>query len=563
MGRLATLALGVALTSPLAAACGKAVSSARRAPAAAGEGNADAGAPSGGDNPGDGGARSAAAGASGSPAGSDGGDASEGGAAAGGSGLVAMDGGAAGEGGSPAGAAGMPSPPAPGLSLSAITLAQSLEATIMRAGLAVSRRERGVPVIAGKRALLRAFVQLEPSFVGRELIGVLDLKSPGGSDTLVDRRVIAASSQHDQLDSTFSFAIEARDLEPDTKYRLRVLDADKTSLARFPADGFTPLLVEPSRNFSVVLLPMIANGQTPPTGTRELDGVRQRLLELYPVSEITLDVAAPLTLAKPLPPNDDDAWGNALDALLTARDEAGAPDDVFYYGMLTPAVSYDAYCEDGCYLGLSYVGGPDSPYEHGSVGLTAFADGSGATDAWDTLTHELGHALGREHSPCDVDEDVDIGFPYPAGDLGSTYGFDQQEQKLLDPHAYKDVMGYCTPVWVSDYTYRGLFASIEAMAGQAALRSFGTASGELLRVARIGRGGASSWRADRTGKLGSGLHSVALVDAAGRTVRVIEVRFRRLDHAPGGTVWLRATDLALRGAAWVDLRPLGGALLPI
>jgi hypothetical protein len=561
MGRLATLALGVALTGLLLPACGKAVSSARRAPAAAGEGNADAGAASGGDSPGNGGAGSEAASTSGAPAKGDGGVATDGGAAAGGGGLAAMDGGAAGESGAPAGSAGTPSPPAPGLALSAITLAQSLEATIMRSGLAVSRRERGVPVIAGKRALVRAFVQLEPGFVGRELIGVLDLTSADGSDTLVDRRVIAKSSQHDELGSTFSFAIEARDLAPDTKYRVRVLDADKTALARFPAGGFTPLAVESSLNLSVVLVPMIANGQTPPTGTRELEGVRQRLLALYPVSEVTLDVAAPITLAKPLPPNDDDAWGNALDTLLAARDEAGAPDDVFYYGMLTPAASYDAYCEDGCYLGLSYIGGPDSPYEHGSVGLTAFEDGSGASDAWDTLTHELGHALGREHSPCDVDEDVDAGFPYPAGDLGSTYGFDQELQELLDPHAYKDVMGYCTPVWVSDYTYRGLFESIEAMAGQPALRTFGIASGELLRVARIGRSGASSWRADRTGSLGSDLRSVALLDAGGRALGVTQARFRRLDHAPGGTVWLRAA--ALNGAAWVDLRPLGGALLPI
>jgi hypothetical protein len=449
------------------------------------------------------------------------------------------------------------------LELSAITIAQSLEVTLMRAGLSLPLRERGAPLIAGKRALVRAFVKLESGFVARELIGVLDLESPGGSDTLVDRRIISESSEHDQLDSTFSFAVEARDLEPDTKYRLRVLDADKQPLARFPSDGFKPLVLEPSRNLNVVLVPMIANGITPPSGRSEIDGVRRRLVQLYPVSEITLDVAAPLTLTKPLPPNGDDAWDNALETLLTARDEAGAPDDVFYYGMLTPAASYDAYCDDGCYLGLSYIGGPDSPYEHGSVGLTAFADGSGATDAWDTLAHELGHALGREHSPCGVDEDLDVGFPYPAGDLGTTFGFDQELQKLLDPRVYRDVMGYCTPVWVSDYTYRGLFESLAAIDEQPALRTWGIVYPEQLRVARIGRAGATSWRADRTGKLGSNLRSVTLLDAAKRPLSVTHVRFRRLDHLPGGTVWLRAADLAQSGAAWVDLRPLGGGLLPL
>jgi hypothetical protein len=468
-----------------------------------------------------------------------------------------------GDGGGAMGDGGAPTTPDASLALSAITIAQSLEISLMRAGSAVPTSQRRVPLLAGKRALVRGFVTLQPDFASRELIGVLDLKSPGASDTFVDRRVISMSSLQTELGSTFQFTVEARDLEQATGYRLRVLDTDKTPLVRFPERGYASLGAEPRQGFNVMLVPMVANGVTPSTGPDVLDGVRQRLMELYPVSEVTLDVAEPLAVAAHLGPNDDNAWGDALDALLAARAAAEPADDTFYYGLLTPAANYDDYCFNGCYLGLSYIGSSDSPFDRGAIGLSEFGDGSGATDAWDTLTHELGHAIGREHSPCGVDDDVDAAFPYPAGDLGKTYGFDPTLQKLLRPTAYKDVMGYCSPVWVSDYTYRGIYDALLAIEAQPAFRARTFGAPERLLVARIGRGGVTSWRADSAGALSGELSQVALLDAAGRELGFVQARFRRLDHAPGGTLWLRATELAQSGAALVDLRPFGGKPLPL
>ena len=41
------------------------------------------------------------------------------------------------------------------------------------------------------------------------------------------------------------------------------------------------------------------------------------------------------------------------------------------------------------------------------------------------------------------------------------WGYDLTGGKLLSPDKYYDIMGYCDPTWVSDYTYRKLFQRIQ------------------------------------------------------------------------------------------------------
>ena len=51
-------------------------------------------------------------------------------------------------------------------------------------------------------------------------------------------------------------------------------------------------------------------------------------------------------------------------------------------------------------------------------------------------------------------------YPHQNATLGS-WGFDLLERTLIDPAGkHRDVMGYCNPSWISDYTYNGLFDRI-------------------------------------------------------------------------------------------------------
>jgi hypothetical protein len=82
--------------------------------------------------------------------------------------------------------------------------------------------------------------------------------------------------------------------------------------------------------------------------------------------------------------------------------------------------------------------------------------------------HEIGHALGREHTPCaQTAPDPDPYYPtydaYPQGSIGEV-GFDISRLSTFDPNTTFDFMSYCDPVWVSPYTYLGLMSAIRAPA---------------------------------------------------------------------------------------------------
>lgn len=480
-------------------------------------------------------------------------------AGSGGGGVVSEQGGAGGE-------ASLAPEPEPRLSIRSITLTQTLEVPLMQGGRSVPGGERAAPIVAGKRALLRVFVDLEEGFSARSMLGVLDLSSPSGDDTLLSEGAIGVSSTQEDLTTTFNFEIEARDLEPSTTYRVRVLEADTSPVARFPETEAAPLVAAGADTLELVLVPMIAGGFAPLMGAAEQAALERRLLALLPVNRVKLTLADAVTLGYPVRA-DGDGWDEALDSIYELRAAAEPEPHVFYYGMLAPSTSFGAYCNSDCQTGYSVIPEPHEDYYRGSIGVTVFQDGSGAADAWDTLIHELGHALGRSHSTCGVGSDVDDDYPYGAGptsNLGPTYGWDFDASRLIKPRQFRDVMGYCAPVWVSDYTYQGMFERLQYIAAER-FQALAWAPPDLYRVARIGRKGGSGWRSDRPSRRGPGgeRRAVPLLDAAGRAVASVEARIVRLDHGPGGYVWLPERELAGGRAVAVDLRGLGGSILPL
>ena len=155
-------------------------------------------------------------------------------------------------------------------------------------------------------------------------------------------------------------------------------------------------------------------------------------------------------------PTSTSGWNNILDKLLSVRQQDNPKKDTYYYGVLTPTATFAQFCGGACIAGLSPQASANDVFSRGSVGLGFFPSGN-TPGSPDTMAHEVGHAHGLPHAPCQTG---DAGpFPYSGGIIGS-YGYDIVAKGLLDPVKYKDMMGYCDPVWISDYNYNKLFSRI-------------------------------------------------------------------------------------------------------
>src|SRR5690606_30787378 len=101
------------------------------------------------------------------------------------------------------------------------------------------------------------------------------------------------------------------------------------------------------------------------------------------------------------------------------------------------------------YCGLGYVGFP-------------VAIGLDQCGTW-TAAHEWGHNFGRRHAPCGNPANPDPSYPYPNALLGA-HGYDPAMGQLKRASSFFDLMSYCSPEWISDYTYQHVLAFREAEA---------------------------------------------------------------------------------------------------
>jgi len=88
---------------------------------------------------------------------------------------------------------------------------------------------------------------------------------------------------------------------------------------------------------------------------------------------------------------------------------------------------------------------------------------------WDTeLAHEVGHTLDLEHAPCGGALFTDPGFPYSNGSIGM-WGYDFRDGSVVSPNSRRDIMGYCYEKgWLSDYYYEKVIRVREEKEGSRA-----------------------------------------------------------------------------------------------
>lgn len=436
-------------------------------------------------------------------------------------------------------------PGASGLKLRELALYQTIKTPLYKDGSWV--KSRNVPVVQGKQALVRAFVDTLPGYARHAVRGVLTLEDDSGSTVLTDERTIVTSSTDESQDSTFTFAVDGAKIGGATKISvaLQELDCDAApgdaADVRVPAQGSEALGAEPLGKLRIVLVPVDLNGRLPQTSEAELEKMRGYLLAFYPVSEVEITVRPrPLVWSSSLRGTDGRAWSTLLSAVVDERRKDAPGSDVYYYGLVQPAATFGSYCLSGCILGIA----PQAVRVAASM-QAALGASFGDNQSYETMVHEIGHAHGRGHAPCARGggiDGVDTSFPDVTGSI-ATWGWDSRIGKLLPP-SYKDIMGYCQPNWISAYTY----AALAERSRQVNRRAFIQAPRVPTRWQQIiaHDDGSMRWSAGFDTELPGGeLEPARVLDARGEQVADIEIA--RVPLADSGDQFI---FVPAPGASW-------------
>ncbi len=443
--------------------------------------------------------------------------------------------------------------PVRGVEIRAVTLTQGVDIPLFADGAEVSTRP--APVIAERAAVVRVGAVGVNGWPRRTVTARLQLGEgddavvieakgvPGSTDGTTGAGTTASAA-----DATFTFDVPAGAIRPGRGLALSLVEQADCPLpalpegapsddpllqdSGWPSTGPMDLQAQPSGPVKVVLVPIRydadGSGRLPDVSPERVAAYKAYLENLYPATEVELSVREQGGWSYPVKA-DGTGWGELLQALTGLRNDDGVPADVYYYGLFEPAPDMATYCGFQCVAGLSIQPEPAQWWLRASIGL-AYPE-----SAANTMAHELGHAHGRPHSPCGT-TDAPPGFPYPQGDIG-TWGYDMARHMAVSPEGTYDVMGYCDPTWVSDYTYRALFDRIVYVNAASSVASpagmDGATGGARWRTLWLPQGAPPRWgTALRATPVGGAVWAQAR-DVAGAAVAPVPVFVSPVDHLGG------------------------------
>ena len=450
--------------------------------------------------------------------------------------------------------------------------------------------DNAVPLVAGRAGLIRVFVLANQANTATPAVRVTLLNNgvavggypkvipaPGGS--------VPRSLDESSLANSWNLVVPGSDLTTPSGSGFSVLAEVDPTLAIPEADRtnnstLTPLSVVVVPTFKTTIFPVVLSSGTGNITEANKAAWVARLAKMYPVNGVDVQVGATFTGSSTTLTNTSSEWSKLLSDLAT-KHLADAVSDRYYFGALN--VSYDSGI-----AGMGYV--PSSSSSSFSLRTAIGWDkASGYADGGmfpEVFAHETGHNMGRQHSPCGSVASPDPTYPYAGGLIG-VWGYDSVLNTLHSPLTDKDIMGYCSPNWVSDYVYKGILAFRSGSGGflKVGAEDAPLVVSSLRKDSLIVRGIVHedgrvellpSFRtlAQPTTQPGSGEYSLRCLDAAGATLfatplELVEVgclpnqqERHFLVALPLGTSVLDAVaglDILQAGKVATQLRSTGGA----
>lgn len=340
--------------------------------------------------------------------------------------------------------------PAHELRIRELAVFQTVKIPIASQGQAIEAKDRPVPLVQGRQALFRVYVDLGNSFSAREFAARLAIVNDKTTSRYSLKQKVTVASSDAKTDSTFLLSVPGDKITATTKYSLQLVECAAASgsvnQARFPASGEADLGARKAGALNITIIPVRANSRVPDTSDAVLKTYRDYLEAMYPVEAVSFTVGKQITTDYPI------NWTTLVEQIRAQRKADSPASNVYYYGLVRPTETLSGYCKTGCTAGIGYVSPAKQVATRAAVGL-AFGDEVSAA----TMAHEVGHNHGRNHAPCSPSKisGVDEDYPIDDGHV-DTWGYDARKQLFFSPSTTNDVMGYCEPKWASAYTYKSI-----------------------------------------------------------------------------------------------------------
>lgn len=310
-----------------------------------------------------------------------------------------------------------------------------------------------VPLVAGRDGLVRVFVKantantVQPQvrvrlYSGATLLNTLTVSAPASAVPTTPNDATLASAWYAPVAGSLiqpGLQILA-DVDPSNA----VAEGSETDNL-WPASGVGATMnVKSVSTFSVRFVPVTqSNGLTGNVTSANTAAFLNDMRRMYPLGTIDAEVRAPFTTSAAIFQSNDNngAWSAVLAELNALRIAEGS--GRYYFGIAKTTYNSGV-------AGMGYLGTP------AALGWDHLPSGA------DVMAHELGHNWGRYHAPCGGAGSPDPLYPYAGGSIGAS-GYDLTTSVFKAP-SMADLMGYCVPNWVSDYTYKGILSYRETHA---------------------------------------------------------------------------------------------------
>lgn len=451
-------------------------------------------------------------------------------------------------------------PLAGGLDIDRVAVYQGVETWVMDAGQGLV--PDNAPLVAGRDALFRIFVQSRSDWEGAaEVTAKVELFDDERFQEAVElTQELDGSSAESDLQTTFNVLVPGRLVSDALSWRVRLLDGPPgldAGDAEWPEGGELATLeaLPGAELLRIGLVPVEYNadgsGRLPDTSDTMIEMYRSWMYRIYPTAKVEIEVLEPMATNQKVSANGS-GWSELLSEVGALRTSYGVDDDVYLYGAFSPDESFSTFCAGGCVTGLSNLAASASDsWSRSSIGL-------GYTDETlaETMVHEVGHAHGRYHVDCGGASGTDPDYPYDGSSIG-VRGYDLVGESLKEADQYADFMGYCWPVWTSDYTYDALFERIVGVNALATGSLEGRVAPADYQSVWVHSDGHLTWGEARTSEYEPGGERRRIDLVGARHTEQVEAWFSPFDHLPGGLLVYRAPDWPVQA---VEIR---GRNLPV